>query len=195
MEGRNNDSVLALYQYFVPCVVGKKRFKAKMNEHLTKDAEICTVSDEAFALLLLENQYDRWTDIHQRKCNSSTEVRGKSERRKRKWESDVAPKYTEGGIKYSKERRMNHKGWREEGIVRFNVLSAMVKEDRVQKPKVVVGALVQWWELNNQRGRLKEPENNNLNAGTSAYHELWGDVDQESVASPQREDALEHTAV
>ncbi len=69
---------------------------------------------------------------------------------------------------------MNHKGWREEGIVRFNVLSAMVKEDRVQKPKVVVGALVQWWELNNQRGRLKEPENNNMNAGTSAYHELWG---------------------
>jgi hypothetical protein len=30
----------------------------------TNDKTLCTVSDEAFALLLLENSFDRWQDIY-----------------------------------------------------------------------------------------------------------------------------------
>ena len=81
LRGRTDPSVSVLFQHFVPCVIGKKKFKAKMSEHLTNDASICSVSDEAFTLLLLENQYDCWTDIyHQRKTRAPAGMLGRLER-------------------------------------------------------------------------------------------------------------------
>jgi hypothetical protein len=56
--GRKDASILVLFQTFVSCVIGRKKFKMKLSEQLKRDADICTVSDEAFALLILENQYD-----------------------------------------------------------------------------------------------------------------------------------------
>jgi hypothetical protein len=60
-----------------------------------------TVSDEAFTLLLLENNYDRWTDIYKNRLEEPTVVEtddnaATMETRNRKWESDVSPKYTDG---------------------------------------------------------------------------------------------------
>ena len=72
VQGRNDPSVTVLFQNLVPCVVGKKKFKVKMTEPLTTDAEIWSVSNEAFTLLLLENQYDQWTDIHQQREKKTT---------------------------------------------------------------------------------------------------------------------------
>jgi hypothetical protein len=48
------------------------------------------VSDEAFTCLLLENQYNQWKDIFDRKKHYA--VTPRSEKRKRKWESDVSHK-------------------------------------------------------------------------------------------------------
>jgi hypothetical protein len=56
------------------------------------------------------------------------------EKRKRKWESDVSPKYTDGGIIYTDKRKMTHRGWNEEGICRFNVLCLLVQRDRTANP-------------------------------------------------------------
>ncbi len=186
LEGRTYPSISVLFQHFVPCVVGKKKFKAKMTEHLTHDAGICSVSDEAFTLLLLENQYDRWKDIyHQRKTRAPAELLGRMERRKRKWESDVNPKYTEGGIRYSDGRKMTHKGWREAGIVRFNELCAKVHRDRTEHPQEVVGPLLEWWRELNQGSKQKVKEADDVVAGTSAYHELWEeDNEPPTVTSP-----------
>ena len=50
-------------------------------------------------------------------------------KQKRKWELDISPKYTEGGIAYLTNRKMTHKGRKEEGIRRYNALSFMVKND------------------------------------------------------------------
>ena len=63
------------------------------------DSTICTVSDEAFALLLLENSWKNWVDIYQLQQGEVTPKRGQ---KRRKFESDVPTKYRKGGISYNK---------------------------------------------------------------------------------------------
>jgi hypothetical protein len=67
-------SILTLFQHFIPCVMGKKKFKMKLHEKLNTDADICMVSDEV-ALLLLENKYNRWKDIFNKKHNNAQGTR------------------------------------------------------------------------------------------------------------------------
>jgi hypothetical protein len=83
---------------------------------------MCTVSDEACVLLLLENNYDCWTDVH-KKLDGGIHNHGldpalthHDNKRKHKWESNVSPKYTNGGIIYTDNRKNSHKGWKVEGI-------------------------------------------------------------------------------
>jgi hypothetical protein len=127
-------------------------------------------------LLLLENNYDRWIDVHKNKNNGSIAfdniTANKDEKRKRKWESDVSPKYTEGGISYSDSRRLTHRGWKEEGIRRFNTLCVMVKEDRSANPNVLI-ELIRNWKENLHRSTT--PVTAEICTGTEAYHELWDD--------------------
>jgi hypothetical protein len=197
LEGRQNENVMKLFKFFIPCVVGKKKFKATMSGQIKRDVEICTVSDEAFALLLLENQYDRWTDIFTINQKMTMEVLGSSERRKRKWESDVSPKYTEGGINYSDNRKMSQKGWKESGIVRFNALCALVKEDRTQQPDVILKPLLAWWNERYKSTRTKPDEPVDIVAGTSAYHELWNLNEPEEIhqSELQAEETLDSASV
>jgi hypothetical protein len=80
-----------------------------------EDRDICTISNEAFAILVLENQYDWWTDIYNNKLDMPVQaVTGHAEKEKCKWESNLGPKYTNGGILYRSDKwRMTHKGWKE----------------------------------------------------------------------------------
>jgi hypothetical protein len=105
--GRNDASILVLFQTFLlPCAIGRKKFKMKLSEQLKRDADnICTVSDEAFALLLLENQYDCWTYIFEQRKQRATEITIRSDKQKWRWELDVSPKYTNGGILYKDKRK------------------------------------------------------------------------------------------
>jgi hypothetical protein len=62
-EGRRNPRTYTIfYDYFLPCVIKKSVFDRQVAV-ATNDSTLCTVSDEAFALLLLENSFDRWMDI------------------------------------------------------------------------------------------------------------------------------------
>jgi hypothetical protein len=86
------------------------------------DRTLCTVSDEAFALLLLENSFDRLQDIYRLQKGEVTPKRGQKRREFR---------YTKGGIVDDKTVKNNNpKGWSAEGIKRYIELYAMVKEDR-----------------------------------------------------------------
>jgi hypothetical protein len=85
-----------LMERFAPCVVGKTTYKNRLRA-AKQDAELFTTSDEAFLLLVLENAYDRWVDIFQRKLKEGMQKGGGREWR---WESDVNTKYTEGGIRF-----------------------------------------------------------------------------------------------
>jgi hypothetical protein len=86
-------------------VVGRDVWKRLSPTHTV--SQIATVSDEAFALLLLENSWEMWVAV-------ATEQR------------DVpSPKYSMRGPGTKK-----YQGWTEEGIARFNELFDEVEEDR-----------------------------------------------------------------
>ena len=67
-------------EYFIAPVVGKFFHKENRCERLISD--YISVSDEAFAILIFENNYETWCDMVQRKDTKS---------------SNVFCKYTNGG--------------------------------------------------------------------------------------------------
>jgi hypothetical protein len=69
VEGRKNkEAYTAFFDHFVPCATKKTLWdrriaKAMSNSAFKKRQSLCTASNEAFALLLLENIHDRWLDL------------------------------------------------------------------------------------------------------------------------------------
>jgi hypothetical protein len=61
----------------------------------------------------------------------------------RRFESDVPPLYTRGGIKYHNYQSKvgERKGWSDDGIRRFNELYLMVKQDRMANSNFEAGWL------------------------------------------------------
>jgi hypothetical protein len=127
-QGRRNAKMYKVFfDNFLPRVIKKSVFDYRVS-FATNDRTLFTVSDEAFALLLLENSFDRWQDIYQLRKGEVTPKRGQ---KRREFESDVPTRYTKGGIVYDKTVKNNDpKGWSAEGIKRYNELYATVKEDR-----------------------------------------------------------------
>jgi hypothetical protein len=133
-EGRTNKAAYRVfYTQFVPAVVGPDLFQQRIQDDKSKDP--CTASDEAFTLLLLENNYDRWLDIFNKTDGNPAQRRG---HRTKFCESDIETKYTSGGIKFSNDKEApKAKGWSEEGIQRFNLLFKSVKDDRQLRPRFI----------------------------------------------------------
>jgi hypothetical protein len=69
LEGRKNEEAYsAFFEHFLPCATKKTLWdrriaKAVSNPNSKKYECLCTISDEAFALLLLENSYNQWLDL------------------------------------------------------------------------------------------------------------------------------------
>ena len=76
LEGRENaEAYGAFFDYFVPCVTKKTTWERRLEQDIEsqeKTTEIlCSKSDEALALLLLENSHKRWLDLYTRKKRKS----------------------------------------------------------------------------------------------------------------------------
>ncbi len=134
LKGRSHVvAYTVFFDHFVPCALKKTEWERRIaisGTHTeSTDNFLSTVSDEAFALLLLENSYDRWFDLYTNNDGGVMQQRGVKERR---FESDVPPLYTRGGIKYQnyQSKLGEKKGWSDDGIIRFNELYEMVKRDR-----------------------------------------------------------------
>jgi hypothetical protein len=135
LQGRShNEAYTVFFEHFVPCALKKTEWERRIamaGTHIeSTDDFLCTVSDEAFALLLLENSYDRWFDLFKSNAGGLMQQRGVKHRR---FESDVPTLYTRGGIKYHTHQSREgerQKGWSDDGIIRFNELYEMVKRDR-----------------------------------------------------------------
>jgi hypothetical protein len=125
--GRNNEIAYTLfYTKFVPAVVDLELFRQRIKD--TTETNLCTASDEAFELLLLENSYAHWESIDDNNGSIPSQRRGDT---KRTFESDIEAKYTRGGIKLSSDKELQkRKGWTSEGIKCFNALFEKVKKDR-----------------------------------------------------------------
>lgn len=137
----------------------------------TTTIELCTASDEAFTLLLLENSYARWENIYDTNGGIPTQRRGDT---KRTFDSDIEAKYTRGGIKLSKDKdSQKRKGWTLEGIKRFNLLFAKVKKDRKKRPAFDKKVLKQLREGQYQNQGQKKRKHETIRAA----HSLWDDDD------------------
>jgi hypothetical protein len=133
LQGRSNEEAYTVFfERFMPCATRKTSWDQRIAMATSGGGSICTSSDEAFALLLLENSYDRWLDIFTNCPGAVMQRRGE---KKRVFESDTPTLYTRGGIKYEKTRlAQSVKGWSGTGIRRYNVLFQKVKEDRASNP-------------------------------------------------------------
>lgn len=115
----------------------KPTYSKKWNYHVNykrsevkKIANIVSITDEAFVLLVLENNWDRWIDINNQSDNNYIpSKRGRS----KPTTSSVMPKYTQLQVSGSiSEQNQDNicKGWRQSGIQRFNELCVLVKCNR-----------------------------------------------------------------
>lgn len=112
----NRDATIENFRGFadnlLPAVVGRKKFKdGKSMERISK---LCTISNEAFVLLSIENSYDawkwRWT-----KDNGGMSTDNEEPRKK----------YTDNPASSKK-----YEGWSREGIKRYNKIQDEVKATR-----------------------------------------------------------------
>ena len=98
---RTNEKMYCeFYEFMIVPMVGRGAFhNLVQTKGKVRNDAVATSSDEAFALVILENYYERWKDIASRnefkmpprmhRCKSNKERAGAS---------SVAAKYTRGGI-------------------------------------------------------------------------------------------------
>ena len=103
--------------------------------------DILTITDEAFVLLVLENNWERWIDINNQSNNHfQMSKRGRS----KPILSTIMPKYTHLNVKEAGVRKDDSdeedtavwKGWNEAGIRRYNELCLIVKDNRAKHKNV-----------------------------------------------------------
>jgi hypothetical protein len=138
------------YQWFckqlLPCVVGAKLWHKKHNKELI--STIATCSDEAFALLTLENNYERWMAVARWNVDNADLAL-----------EDKAPKhypgslYTNSGMSKKNGRSRRLQGWAREGYLRFNVFYNQVSRDRRHRVHFE-NELLTVWQNNNKKTHL-----------------------------------------
>ncbi len=101
------------------CVVGTHKWK--MNHLKVPVQDFVTVSDEAFALLVIINNHERWMETWKRKEEDGTTVEAVNL---------VQPEFTNGGENLKNGCTRKHCGWSAEGIQLFNDLRAEVGASR-----------------------------------------------------------------
>jgi hypothetical protein len=116
---------------FVSCVVGRMEWKKMCREE--RISKVASATDEAFALLVLENIWEPWRNVDpmeylvartkRRKHSDDSDENDKSSRRQ-----EIPGCYTKGHRKAKRFR-----GWGEEGHARYNELVRHVREDRAKR--------------------------------------------------------------
>ena len=175
MRSENNFMYYDFINYFVSAVVGKMNYKKKScNLVLSKYA---TVSDEAFALLSLENNFDTWIDMGLT-GNSKT--------------SKVPRKYTNGGNSLGKVATSQHnKGWSNEGLHRFNELFGLVEMNRAAPVAKQFEEDFRKWCKVKALGKQKKVKKVFTEA-VQVCHELWSDHDDEEFTNVEINDGSEY---
>ena len=174
----NIETLDLLFGRFIPCAVGKTNYKSRIEDATMKE-ELCTIADEAFTIVVIENSEERWRDIYTKLGEIPVVKKGN---RKRKFVSKVRTKYTRGGIKYSEgpetqgsgaqEHNSRFKGWNDEGIARFNELYKFIREDRIRYPAIVP----HWRETARIGATMVNKKQKTTSVGVQAIHGLWEDV-------------------
>ena len=185
-------------------MVGATVYKDRIYDRNHKPHCLCTVSDEAFTLLTIENVYHRWIEIF-RVNDYVTPPPKLFKTMKNKLSKDFDALYTlSGGNGSSVEGDSNSvqsvrkekgigKGWTEEGMQRYNELYCAVKADRIAFPNFMHDL------CKKERDKVKRNECNTMNrkrkAVTLAIHEDFlvqdTEVAQEPVADVDSDEEME----
>ncbi len=130
LDLRSNVNCMILFcNTFLACVVGKNRWNMQIKHGAKVDA-VATVSDEAFALLLLENYWDFMEQVDKKEFYSlASSTRQKRDHRDNEAADQSKTKAT-GKWTSSWRGSRRYCGWNSEGLLRFNELVAIVKQDR-----------------------------------------------------------------
>ena len=114
MRSPENYMYFDFIYYFIPPVIGKMNYKKKSCTNVL--STYASVSDEAFAILCFENNFETWMDMG---ITNNTKT------------SKVPRKYTNGGKSQGKVATSQHnKGWSDSGLKRFNELFDLVEKNR-----------------------------------------------------------------
>ena len=113
-DSENFDAFEVFVRYIIPPVVRKMLFRVRRTRMLV--SQFVTIPDEAFAILILENNADKWK-IFVEDERGLQSMNGKT----------MKPKFCSGS---SKDSYMGN--WSQEGIERFNILCDLVAEKRKQ---------------------------------------------------------------
>jgi hypothetical protein len=136
---RNYVAYYDFYTYLLPSTVGKRNFKIRLNT-MAEGEEIATVSDEALALLGIENGHKLWDDMWAKSAGKVRVIR-RDEPYPKEWISTVCPQYTRTSKadpaidKHTKDKR-----WTQAGICQFNALRQAIIANRQTYP----GFKVRW---------------------------------------------------
>ena len=181
-EGRKNKIAYNLfYTKFVPAIVGPELFRQRIKD--LSEHDLCTASDEAFTLLLIENSYARWVSIYDKSGGIPSQRRGDT---KRSFDSDIEAKYTRGGIKLSCDKTsQKRKGWTPEGITRFNTLFAQVRRDKTRRPKFDARLIKRLRESPDKKCGQKKRKYETI----LAAHSLWEADEPDANAKTDSEDS------
>ena len=119
MRHRDSGNYMVFVDSFVRRVVGCSLFDRYCDSCLL--STFVNVSDEAFALLVYENQEERWKQFYE-----------KLEKGETKPKIDIPGKYTDGGTRKGKDggTNRNKKGWKGAGLTKFNQLCQAIKRER-----------------------------------------------------------------
>ena len=175
MRSEKNYIYYDFIHYFVSAVIGKMDYKKRLCSSLL--STYATVSDEAFAILSLENNYDTWMDMA---LTGNTKT------------SSVPCKYTNGGkSKGTVATSQHNKGWSDEGLCRFNELFDLVEKNRATPfAKQFEEDFCQWCETK-ASGKCKKVEKL-YTESVQVCHELWSDDEDEADANVNPYSATGH---
>ena len=159
MELRKNTSgvYFDFIEYFVSSVVGKNYYKENKCDKLL--SEYASVSDEALAILIFENNINTWIDMAVKNITKN---------------SDVIRKYTNGGSslgEVASSRR--YQGWSSCGMKRFNDLFDLVKVDRESSHAKQFEESFQEFCISSGVNGKKKTSERPLFEAIRICHELW----------------------
>ena len=152
-------------EYFVSSVVGKNHYKFNRCDKLL--SEFTTVSDEALAILIFENNIVTWKDMASKNITKN---------------SDVIREYTNGGSsKGEVVSSRRYQGWSSTGIKCFNILFDLVKADHNSLHAKSFEESFQFFCINGGVSGKGKKTIAPLYEAVKIRHELWGEPDEPNL--------------
>lgn len=146
---RSNETAYLQFCYTIlPLVLGRKVWKLFPTK--TKLTKIASPTDEAWGLLVLENNWEMWEQ--QARCRNKGI----------KW-SEI-PKYEQKKTKWTHNSigRERFLGWDSDGVKRFNELTNQICEDRAEHEEFDSTFYNYFEKEENERKNIKNKENNHV---------------------------------